>query len=124
MHFVLSGAYKRAVRWRWVSVSPIAQAEPPAAPTPNPAPPTPEQAARIVNAAWRDPDWGVLVWVAMTTGARRGELCALRWSAVALAEGRETMWLRRAIRKTVDGLAEGDLKRRRSTSCATTRRPS
>lgn len=29
MHFVLSGAYKRAVRWRWVSVSPIDQAEPP-----------------------------------------------------------------------------------------------
>src|SRR6187551_3517246 len=45
MHFILSGSYKRAVRWRWA-------------------------------------------------GARRGELCALRWSAVSLAEGRETMWLR------------------------------
>src|SRR4051812_47720885 len=65
MHFILSGAYKRAVRWRWVSVSPLAQAEPPAAPVPNPTPPSPEQAARIVNAAWRDPDWGTLVWVAM-----------------------------------------------------------
>jgi integrase len=46
----------------------------------------------------------------MTTGARRGELCALRWSAVSLAEGQETMWLRRAIRKSADGLVEGDLK--------------
>jgi integrase len=110
MHFILSGAYKRAVRWRWVSVSPLAQAEPPAAPAPNPTPPNPEQAARIVNAAWRDPDWGTLVWVAMTTGARRGELCALRWSAVSLAEGRETMWLRRAIRKVAGKPVEGDLK--------------
>jgi integrase len=109
-HFILSGAYKRAVRWRWVSVSPIPQAQPPAAPRPNPSPPTPEQAARIVTAAWRDPDWGTLVWLAMTTGPRRGELCALRWSAVSLVEGRETLWLRRAIRKTPEGSAEGDLK--------------
>ena len=110
MHFLLSGAYKRAVRWRWVATSPITQAEPPSAPRPNPAPPTPEQAAQIVNAAYRDPDWGTLVWVAMTTGARRGELCALRWSAVSLAEGRETMWLRRAIRKLGGRPGEGDLK--------------
>jgi integrase len=54
------------------------------APTPNPRPPTAAEAARIVNEAWRDPDWGTLVWVAMTTGARRGELCALRWSHVDL----------------------------------------
>ncbi len=44
---------------------------PPAAPKPNPQPPSPEQAARILNEAWRDPDWGTLVWVAMTTGAKR-----------------------------------------------------
>jgi len=89
MHFILSGAYKRAVRWKWVTVSPVTQAEPPAAPKPNPQPPTPEQAAQILTEAWKDPDWGTLVWVAMTTGARRGELCALRWSAVDLTEGRE-----------------------------------
>lgn len=57
MHFILSGAYKRAVRWRWVSVNPIGQAEPLAAPKPNPAPPTSAEAARIINEAWRDPDW-------------------------------------------------------------------
>jgi hypothetical protein len=36
MHSILSGAYRRAVKWKWVSVSPVSQAEPPAAPTPNP----------------------------------------------------------------------------------------
>ena len=110
MHFILSGAYKRAVRWKWVTISPVAQAEPPSAPKPNPQPPTSEQAVRIVNEAWKDPDWGALVWVAMTTGARRGELCALRWSTIELGEDREVMWLRRAISWTDDGWVEGDLK--------------
>ncbi|HEY4005979.1 MAG TPA: hypothetical protein VGM60_12470, partial [Pseudonocardia sp.] len=49
-----------------------------------PDPPTAEQAAAIVNEAFRDPAWGMLVWLAMTTGARRGELCALRRDRVDL----------------------------------------
>lgn len=110
MHFILSGAFKRAVRWRWVSANPLGQAEPPAAPKPNPAPPTPAEAARILNEAWRDPDWGTFLWVAMTTGARRGELCAVRWSSVSLDEGRESIWLRRAIRKEGSRLVEAELK--------------
>ncbi len=60
MHFILSGAYKRAVRWRWVAVSPVGQAEPPAAPAPDPQPPSPEEAARMLNASWSDPDWARL----------------------------------------------------------------
>ena len=36
-----------------------------------------EYAARAGSDA--DLPWGVLIWLAMTTGARRGELCALRW---------------------------------------------
>jgi integrase len=111
MHFILSGAFKKAVRWRWISVSPIGQAEPPAAPTPNPEPPTPDEAARILNEAWRDPAWSGLLGVAMTTGARRGELCAIRRSSLNLDPGRETVWLRRAIRKDDGGnLVEAELK--------------
>jgi len=94
-----------------VSVNPAEQAEPPPAPKSNPQPPTAEQAAQIVNESWRDPDWGALIWTAMTTGARRGELCAIRISAVNLAEGREAIWLQRAVRRDlVAGWAEGDLK--------------
>lgn len=54
--------------------------------------------------------WGALIWLAMTTGARRGELCALRWSRLDLTPDRAVMWLRRAISKGVDGWTEGDLK--------------
>lgn len=110
MHFILSGAYKRAVRWKWVTVSPIGQAEPPAAPVPNPHPPSAPEAARILAEAWKDPDWGTLIWLAMTTGARRGELCALRWSRLDLTPGRAVMWLRRAISRGPNGWVEGDLK--------------
>lgn len=48
-------------------------------PRPQPKSPSYEQAAAIATEAWSDLDWGMLVWVAMVTGARRGELCALRW---------------------------------------------
>ena len=48
----------------------------------------PQQAAAILTAAFAaDLGWGVLVWLAMTTGARRGELCALRWDGVDLDRG-------------------------------------
>jgi integrase len=99
IHFILSGALKRAVRWRWVATSPITQAEPPAAPKPDPRPPTAAEAARILNEAWAaEPDWGVLVWLAMVTGSRRGELCALRWAHVdldgAVLTVRSSIWQR------------------------------
>ena len=110
VHFILSGAYKRAVRWRWVSVSPTEQVDPPPAPKPNPSPPTAEESVRIVNEAWRDPAWGAFLWVAMTTGARRGELCAIRRNSVSLAPGRETLWLKQAIRRSSRGWVEGGLK--------------
>lgn len=45
IHFVLSGALKRAVRWRWLATNPIAEAEPPPAPRPNPQPPSTQEAA-------------------------------------------------------------------------------
>jgi integrase len=83
IHWILSGAFKRAVRWRWLAVNPMSQVEPPAPAKPDPQPPSYEQAARIVSAAWNDPDWGTLIWLLMTTGVRRGELCALRWDRIS-----------------------------------------
>lgn len=97
IHYLLSSAFKRALRWRWVTVNPIDQAEPPRAPTPEPQPPTVTEAAKIINEAMRDPDWGALVWVATTTGARRGELCGLRWDCVDLDRGALT--IRRSVAK-------------------------
>lgn len=70
---------------KWVAANPVLEAEPPATPKANPHSPSAADAARILNHAWGiDEDWGTLIWLAMTSGARRGELCALRWAAVDL----------------------------------------
>jgi integrase len=87
VHAILSGAFMRAVRWGWVAVSPIEQTEPLAVPRPNPSPPTAAEAAALLAEAWTDPDWGTLVMFAMTTGARRGEICGLRWTQLDLNTG-------------------------------------
>lgn len=108
IHFLLSGAFSRAVRWGWITVNPASMAEPPPEPPPNPEPPTPEQAARIVNAAWEEPDWHAFVWTAMTTGARRAELCGLRWHNVDLKTG--TLSVRKSIDQNGAETAEKDTK--------------
>ena len=95
IHWIISGALDTAVRWKWVSVNYADQAKKPGVPRPNPKPPSATDAARLVNEAWMDPDWGAYVWVAMTTGARRGELCAVHWNDIDLDEG--VLILRRAL---------------------------
>jgi integrase len=87
IHANLSAALSSAVRWRWLAVNPAAQAAKPTVPKSDPQPPSGPEAARIVLEAWKDPDWGMLVWLAMVTGARRGELCALRWDGVEFTTG-------------------------------------
>ncbi len=87
VHAILCGAFGRAVRWGWIAVSPMEQVEPPGVPRPNPTPPSAADAARILEEAWKDPDWGTLVLLAMSTGPRRGELCGLRWTNLDLDAG-------------------------------------
>lgn len=108
IHGILSGACKRAVRWRWLGTNPIDQAEPPSPARPDPQPPTPDQAARIATEAWRDLDWGMLIWLALMTGIRRGELCALRWDRVDFAAG--VLTIRSSIAQTGAKTWEKDTK--------------
>ena len=122
IHWVLSGALARAVRWRWIAVNPATAAEPPSLPHPDPRPPTPAEAAAIITEAWTDPDWGTLVWLAMTTGARRGELCALRWEHVDLAAG--VLTLRRSGYVDAAGeFVEKETKTHQQRRVALTQRP-
>jgi integrase len=42
-------------------------------------PPSPDQVARLLNLVWsEDEEFGLYLWTAFTTGARRGEASALR----------------------------------------------
>lgn len=92
VHWILSGALDRAVIWKWISVNPAEHASKPRLPHPDPQPPTTDEAARLVESAWKQsPDWGTFVWTKMTTGMRRGEICALRWTNLSFADGVATV---------------------------------
>jgi integrase len=88
VHAILRRALGQAARWGWLPANPAALASPP---RPGPAdlrPPTPEEVSQLLAVTYEaDPDFAVLLWLAATTGARRGELCALRWSNVDVAAG-------------------------------------
>jgi hypothetical protein len=63
-------------------------AEPPGPAPTEPDPPSAEEAARLLSEAWAvDPDWGLLLWLTMVTGSRRGEASALRWHHVDFDRG-------------------------------------
>ena len=110
IHWIMSGALDRAVVWQWIPANPAERANKPPLPHPDPKPPTTREAARLIECAWsRDPSWGALVWVHMTTGARRGEICGLRWSHVDLDN--EMITIRRTVFLDARGrLQEKDTK--------------
>ncbi|MGH3460716.1 MAG: tyrosine-type recombinase/integrase [Kribbellaceae bacterium] len=101
IHWILSGAFGSAARWGWIAVNPADRARRPDHLPAKPQPPTVEEsAALIAAAARRDPAWGAFVWVTTTTGARRGEMCALHWDDINLDNS--VVHLHRAI-----GIGEG-----------------
>jgi integrase len=110
IHWTISGALDRAVVWKWIAVNPAEHADKPSLPHPDPEPPTADQAARLVGEAWTiSPDWGTYIWTKMTTGARRGEMCALRWLHLDL--DKELITIRRTLSYDEKGeLIEKDTK--------------
>jgi integrase len=83
MHAVISAACHQAVKWGWLPSNPAERATPPAVRNPKMAIPEFDQINTLYRAARDyDPVLGMAVALAALTGARRGELCALRWSDV------------------------------------------
>jgi integrase len=102
-HAILRRALQQGVRWGWISTNPAALASPPRVPPPQLHPPDPDQVIRLVNdAAASDPDLGCFLRVAATTGARRGELCALRWRDVDLSA--RTITITRSVVEAAHGV--------------------
>ena len=88
-HSILSAACRQAVKWGWISAAPTARATPPKVERKEMFVPTPDQLSALVKAAVDvDPVLATAVALAALTGARRGELVALRWSDIDLAAGR------------------------------------
>jgi integrase len=88
VHAVLSGAFKQAMVWGWISHNPVRLTTPPAVEQPDTRPPEVGQAERLIQTAMaEDPELGLFLVLAVVLGARRGELCSLRWSDVDFDQG-------------------------------------
>ncbi len=84
-HAILSAAFNQAVKWGWVDTNPVLRSSPPAQRLREIHPPTQDELRRLLEACANDhQDLGSLIYVAATTGARRGELCGLCWSDIDL----------------------------------------
>jgi integrase len=116
IHYIISAALEQAVPWRHLGVNPAALAIAPTANHTEPDPPSAEEAAAVISAAWGDSDWGLLQWVVMITGMRRGEISALRWQHVDLVAG--TLIVQRANAQPRSGITEKATKTRQQRRVA------
>jgi len=83
VHGVLHRALAQAVRWEWIWLNPASNASPPRVPPAEIRPPSPEQVVMLLQAVRQDdPALFCFIRLAASTGARRGQLLALRWEAV------------------------------------------
>jgi integrase len=84
-HAMLSAALNQAFKWGWIDRNPAERASPPGIRQKEIVPPTAEEIRRLLDACEQsNPDLGSLIYMALTTACRRGELCGLRWSDVDL----------------------------------------
>lgn len=109
VHAVLSGALGQAVKWGWIGVNPARSASPPSVRPAGIRAPTTAEVRRLIDAAVdRDPSLGRMVLLAALTGARRGELCALRWTDLDFERG--TVRIARSIADLPGRVVEKDTK--------------
>jgi integrase len=102
VHGVLHRALAQAVRWDWIWLNQASGATPPRVPTPEVRPPTPGQVAVLLGWARReDPPLFCYLRLAVSTGARRSQLLALRWGDVD--EERAAIAFSRALVEGPDG---------------------
>lgn len=79
-HEMLSSAWSLACSWEWAVANPWAHVSRPPAPPPRSSAPDPAVVLRVLNAA--PADLRLFLALAAITGARRGELVGLQWSAI------------------------------------------
>ena len=102
VHALIGAALRQAERWDMVDFNVARKASPPPLRQAPIKAPTPEQVRAVVGAAERtEPALAALLLTAALTGARRGELCALRWTDLDVA-GR-TLTIARSVYETEGG---------------------
>ncbi len=102
-HALMRAAFRQAMAWDWVSRNPVQLATAPAAPRVGRRIPRPEVVGAVIAEAsnGRNPLNGLALRLLAATGARRGEVCGLRWHDVDLDVG--VLRVRSAIAQLADG---------------------
>ncbi|MGD9702813.1 MAG: tyrosine-type recombinase/integrase [Ilumatobacteraceae bacterium] len=85
VHAILRRALNQGVRWGWITTNPAVAATPPRVLRRQLDIPSPADIARLIKAAELvNPALPAFIRLAAASGARRGELCALRWRNIDL----------------------------------------
>jgi integrase len=109
VHAILRGALGQAVKWGWIPVNPAASASPPKIRRKEINPPTIVDTRRLLDAADAyDPEFAALLRVLTATGARRGEVCGLRWTDID--GGSRTLSIQRSVASIPGGTIVKDTK--------------
>ncbi|HTU39995.1 MAG TPA: site-specific integrase [Acidimicrobiales bacterium] len=113
VHGIIRRALTQGVRWGWISHNPAIDASPPRVPVKELQPPDPAQVVQLFRFAQdTDPDLATFIILAASSGARRGELLALRWHDIDLDRGR--LSIERGIVRVDDRLIEQGTKTHQS----------
>lgn len=106
---IIRRALRQAVIWGWIATNPAANVTPPRVIKPNLSPPNADQVDELLYyASQQNPELGHFLHIATSTGARRGEVCALRWSNLDTKRG--TLTIERSIAEVPGGVREKDTK--------------
>jgi len=106
---IVRRAFRQAVIWGWVTSNPAENVTPPKVTKPKLSPPNADQVDEILHyASIHNPELGHFLHIAASTGARRGEMCALRWSN--LDTKRMTLTIEHSIAEVPGGIKEKDTK--------------
>lgn len=102
VHALIGAALHQAERWGYVDRNVARRASPPSVHAAQIEAPSPEDVQAMLVAAEKiEPTLAVFLFVAALTGARRGELCALRWTDVDFDAG--TITIARSVYETPGG---------------------
>jgi integrase len=91
VNVVIRSSLGQAVKWGWLPSNPAAAASPPKVVAPTVlAPPADGVARLLADVETEEPEFHAYLRLAVSTGARRSQMCALQWRDADLAGGAVT----------------------------------
>jgi len=109
IHAIIRRSMRQAVLWEWIANNPAVNATPPRQEKADLTPPDPDEVGQLLRAAYkRDKEFGNFLRIAVTTGARRGEICALYWDNLDVKKS--TLTIENSIIEIPGGLHRKDTK--------------